>query len=264
MAGRYARGPVGGEATIRCPFRTLRGRMDRRRFLRGGATAVLGCGVGAVITAAPAETTPARPYTKARRGVGLGTQQVHWSVPEDQVRLTFDDGPYPAVTPTVLDLLDRYRIPATFMLVGTFARQHPDLVRRMVDAGHVIGNHSWTHPDLSTLEPAQVRDELHRTHDELSRFADITLFRPPRGQVSGVVLQATAELGYDVLLWSAEELEPLVPGTLAVWHDGLGRGGLLPEGHPERVARHERRVAQIAQLPAAIEAALDRGLTFVR
>ncbi len=139
--------------------------MDRRRFLRGGAAAALGCGAGAVITAAPASTSPRRPWTKARRGVGLGTQQVHWSVPQDQVRLTFDDGPYPAVTPTVLDILDRYGIPATFMLVGTFAAAHPDLVRRLVDRGHVIGNHSWTHPDLSTLEPAQVRDELHRTHD---------------------------------------------------------------------------------------------------
>jgi peptidoglycan/xylan/chitin deacetylase (PgdA/CDA1 family) len=238
--------------------------MDRRRFLRGTVTAGLGCGLGAVIAAAPASSTAAtRPYSKARRGVGLGAQQVHWSVPEGQVRLTFDDGPYPAITPTVLDLLDRYGIPATFMLVGTFARQHPDLVRRIVGAGHVIGNHSWTHPDLTTLEPAAVRDELHRTHDVLSRFADVTLFRPPRGQLSGVVLQATAELGYDVLLWSAEELEPLVPGSLAVWHDGLGRGGLLPEGDPERVGRHERRVAEIAQLPAAVEAALAQGLTFV-
>jgi peptidoglycan/xylan/chitin deacetylase (PgdA/CDA1 family) len=238
--------------------------MDRRRFLRGGAAAALGCGAGAVITAAPASTSPKRPWTKARRGVGLGTQQVHWSVPPDQVRLTFDDGPYPAVTPTVLDILDRYGIPATFMLVGTFAAAHPDLVQRLVDRGHVIGNHSWTHPDLSTLEPAEVRDELHRTHEVLSRHAEITLFRPPRGQLSGVVLQATAELGYDVLLWSAEELEPLVPGTLAVWHDGLGRGGLLSEDDPERVARHDKRVAEIAQLPAAIEAALGQGLRFVR
>jgi peptidoglycan-N-acetylglucosamine deacetylase len=237
--------------------------MDRRRFLATAAPAVLAAGVGAVATAVPASSSAPRPWTKARRGVGLGVQQIVWSAPAGLASLTFDDGPYPAVTPTVLDVLDRYGVAGTFMCVGAFAEANPDLVREILDRGHAIGNHTWTHRDMTTLEPAEVRDEIHRTHDLLSTFADISFYRPPRGQLSGVSIQVAAELGYDVLLWSTEELEPIVSGTVAVWHDGLGRGGFLPEGDAERRRRHDSRVSQIAQLPAAIEAALDLGVRFV-
>jgi len=240
--------------------------LDRRRFLLASAAPVaIGAGLTGLVVAPSAATAPAaRPLTKARRGVGLGTQQVHWSVGPEEVLLSFDDGPYPALTPTVLDILDRYGIPATFMVCGAFAAAHPDLVREIRWRGHAVGNHTWSHRDLSTLEPTVVRDELQRTHDVLTDLVgDITLFRPPRGQLSGVALQAAAELGYDVLLWSAEELEPLVPGTLAVWHDGLGRGGFLEPDDPERRRRHDDRTAQIAQLPHAIDAALAQGVTFL-
>lgn len=238
--------------------------MDRRRFLLGAAPAVLAAGVGAVAAADPASSSAAtRPFTKARRGVGLGAQRVWWSLPAPDAMLTFDDGPHPELTPRTLDVLDRYGIPATFMLIGALAERHGDIVREILDRGHVIGNHTWTHPDLSTLQPDDVRAELQRTHEVLARHADITLFRPPRGQLSGVALQAAAELGYDVLLWSTEELEPIVPGTLAVWHDGLARGAFLDVDDPERVRRHARRTMQLDALPAAIEAALDAGVRFV-
>jgi len=223
---------------------------------------VLAAGIVGVATT-PASSDPTRPWTKARRGVGLGVQRVLWSAPAGTASLTFDDGPYPALTPHVLDVLDRYGIPATFMLIGAFAAAHPALVEDIVGRGHAIGNHTWTHRDLTSLDPDEVRLELQRTHDQLSRHADITLFRPPRGQLSGVALQAAAELGYDVVLWSTEELEPIVDGTLAVWHDGLGRGGFLAEDDPERERRHADRVSQIDALPAAIEAALGAGVRFV-
>jgi peptidoglycan/xylan/chitin deacetylase (PgdA/CDA1 family) len=244
--------------------------VDRRRFLLGAAPAVLaatgGVAAGALALAPAATATAAaqRPLTKARRGVGLGTQRIIWSAPGTAAVLTFDDGPYPELTPRVLDILDRYRIVATFMLIGALAAEHRALVDDIVRRGHTIGNHSWTHRDLSILEPAAVRDELRRT-DELLRnhTDDLTLFRPPRGQLSGVTLQAAGELGYDVVLWSAEELEPIVPGTLAVWHDGLGRGAFLRPDDPERRRRHAARTAQIDALPAAIEAALGAGVRFV-
>jgi peptidoglycan/xylan/chitin deacetylase (PgdA/CDA1 family) len=236
--------------------------VDRRRFLLGAAPAVLVAGVVGA-TAMPASSSSTRPFTKARRGVGLGTQLVHWSAPVGTAVLTFDDGPYPALTPQVLDILDRYGISATFMLVGAFAAAEPGLLDAILERGHAVGNHTWTHRDLTSLDPAEVRVELQRTHEVLSRHTEITVFRPPRGQLSGVALQAAAELDYDVVLWSTEELEPIVSGTLAVWHDGLGRGGFLAEGDPERRRRHDDRTAQIAALPAAIEAALEAGVRFV-
>ena len=223
-------------------------------------------GLGAVAarpaTAAGAAEAPL--WTKARRGVGLGTQQILWSVPAPQVCLTFDDGPDPEITPMALEILRRYDVPALFMLVGTFVVRHPDVVEAILAGGHLVGNHTWTHDSLLGLPPDEVRAQLHDTHDALLRHVDrVDWFRPPRGELSGVAIQAAAELGYDVLLWGTEELEPLLPGTLAVWHDGLGkRGVVLPAGHPRREARRQGRIAEIEQLPAFIEAALDAGAVF--
>lgn len=239
--------------------------VERRRFLLGAAPAVL---TTVALGAAVAQPTPSADaseplWTKARRGVGLGTQRVLWSVPAPYVCLTFDDGPDPEITPRTLDVLARYDVPALFMLIGAFAEASPELVDRIVDEGHLLGNHTWTHRALPTLAPEVVRDELARTQDVLLRHVDsVDWFRPPRGELSGVAVQAAAELGCDVLLWGTEELEPLVPGTLAVWHDGLGRRGFLPPGDASREERRRARKAQIDALPEHIEAALDAGAVF--
>ena len=238
--------------------------MERRRFLLGAAPAVLATKAVGAFVAQPAEHADASEplWTKARRGVGLGTQRVLWSVPEPFVCLTFDDGPDPEITPRALDVLAAYDVPALFMLIGAFADANPDLVARIVDEGHLIGNHTWSHPSLLTLGPDEVRRELHDTHDVLSRHARIDWFRPPRGELSGVALQAAAELGYDVLLWGTEEREPLVPGTLAVWHDGPGRRGFQPPGTPSLEERRTSRRSDIDALPRSIEDALAAGATF--
>jgi len=221
-------------------------------------------GVGALAARPTPSAGAAEPlWTKARRGVGLGTQRVLWSVPEPLVCLTFDDGPDAEITPRALDVLARYDVPALFMLIGAFAEAHPDVVDRILEEGHEVGNHTWSHPSLLTLPPEEVRRELQDTHEVLAHHTDdVVWFRPPRGELSGVALQAAAELGYDVLLWGTEELEPLVPGTLAVWHDGPGRRGFQPPGTPHLEQRRTERRAQIDQLPRAIEAALDAGAVF--
>ena len=240
--------------------------MERRRFLATAPAVLASVGLGAVAARpAPAAGATEEPlWTKARRGVGLGTQRVLWSVPPPFVCVTFDDGPDPEITPRTLDVLRAYDVPALFMLIGAFAEANPDLVDRMLDEGHLIGNHTWSHPSLLTLPPDEVRRELHDTHEVLARHTDaIDWFRPPRGELSGVALQAAAELGYDVLLWGTEELEPLVPGTLAVWHDGPGRRGFLPPGTPRLEERRTARRRQIDALPGHIEAALDAGVRFV-
>jgi peptidoglycan/xylan/chitin deacetylase (PgdA/CDA1 family) len=241
--------------------------VERRRFLTSAPAVLASVGLGAVAArpATAADAADAPLWTKARRGVGLGTQRILWSVPAPYVCLTFDDGPDPEITPMTLEILRRYDVPALFMLVGAFVVQHPAVVEAILADGHLLGNHTWTHDSLLALPPEEVRAQLHDTHDALLRHVDrVDWFRPPRGELSGVALQAAAELGYDVLLWGTEELEPLVPGTLAVWHDGLGhRGVVLPPGNARREERRRRRIGEIEELPAAIEAALERGVRFV-
>src|SRR5580692_11309137 len=80
-----------------------------------------------------------------------------------ELALTFDDGPNPEWTPRLLDILAAHEVRATFFVVGQYAHTEPALVRRIAAAGHLIGNHSWTHPNLALTPAAKVHDELKRT-----------------------------------------------------------------------------------------------------
>jgi peptidoglycan/xylan/chitin deacetylase (PgdA/CDA1 family) len=100
-----------------------------------------------------------------------------------QVALTFDDGPDPAVTPQVLDLLKRHRLPATFFIAGIKAEAHPALVREILRQGHTIGNHSYHHDPLLMLRSrARLAAEIAGTQEALARFGIRPIaFRPPVG-----------------------------------------------------------------------------------
>ena len=87
-----------------------------------------------------------------------------------KVWLTFDDGPHPIYTSKILDILGRRNIPATFFMIGERMEQFPHITRRVVEEGHGIGNHSYTHARLTTLDRSAVLSELERTHDVLARF----------------------------------------------------------------------------------------------
>src|SRR5215467_650590 len=85
-----------------------------------------------------------------------------------QLAITFDDGPNPAITPKLLDLLDRYEAKATFFVIGRFVRECPELVRETVARGHVAGNHTDTHANLFWLSPAQITVELRLCHHAIT------------------------------------------------------------------------------------------------
>src|SRR5208282_5085830 len=87
-----------------------------------------------------------------------------------ELALTFDDGPNPACTPRLLDILAAGGVHANFFLLGTFARQEPELVRRILAAGHLIGNHSWSHPNLARTPARLVDEELTRTRESLQQI----------------------------------------------------------------------------------------------
>jgi peptidoglycan-N-acetylglucosamine deacetylase len=122
-----------------------------------------------------------------------------------ELALTFDDGPNPACTPRLLNLLAQYGAKGTFFLLGSFAKQEPGLTKQIADGGHLIGNHSWSHPNLSLSAPARIREELRRTRETLEQLIGqpIRYFRPPFGARRPYVLRTARRMGMTPVLWNA-------------------------------------------------------------
>jgi peptidoglycan/xylan/chitin deacetylase (PgdA/CDA1 family) len=121
-----------------------------------------------------------------------------------EVALTFDDGPNDAATPQLLDTLARLGVRATFFAIGDFARQRPELVRRVVAEGHLLGNHTLSHPKLSVTGAAEVRRELAECNAVLEDIAGtpVRYFRPPFGARRPMVLRAARDLGLTPVMWN--------------------------------------------------------------
>ncbi|MFC8714518.1 polysaccharide deacetylase family protein [Streptomyces sp. NPDC057197] len=132
--------------------------------------------------------------------------------------LTFDDGPNPEYTPQVLDTLAKYDIRATFMVCGEMADWNRDLLARMADEGHVVGNHTWTHPLLTQLSRSEIRDEIESTSDVIEKaYGERPLwFRAPYGAWNRTVFRLNAELGMEPLAWTVDSLDWTTPGTKAI------------------------------------------------
>jgi len=150
-----------------------------------------------------------------------------------ELALTFDDGPNATWTPRLLEILARHQVRATFFLLGSHAEGKPELVRRIASAGHLIGNHSWSHPSLSRSSSGRIREELQRTEETLEQItgAPVRFFRPPFGARRPAVLRIARELGLMPVLWNAmtsdwsEPSAEIIVEHLAKKIDGLKRRG---------------------------------------
>src|SRR5882724_6173074 len=122
-----------------------------------------------------------------------------------QLALTFDDGPNPAVTPALLDLLHKYDAKASFFMIGRFVRQCPELTREVAARGHLVGNHTQTHPNLFWVSPRGVRSELQQCQAALrdTLGAPAKYFRPPFGLRNPWVVSTARELGMQTCMWTA-------------------------------------------------------------
>ncbi len=141
---------------------------------------------------------------------------------DHQVALTFDDGPDPRWTPKILDILKEKGVPATFFILGQQAENYPGLVGRIVNEGHVIGSHTYTHPNLSLCDPARVRIELNATQRLLETITgrSTTLFRPPYeadsrpNQLSEITpLLVAQDLDYLTVMESIDPEDYELPGA---------------------------------------------------
>lgn len=149
--------------------------------------------------------------------------------------LTFDDGPHPENTPIILDILKNHTARATFFVVGMAVAKFPEILARIKAEGHCLGNHSWSHPSLSTIRSRDRINEIRRCADTLQPYK-IRYFRPPFGHLdiwSGLdVLRS----GHEIVAWSTvagdwqdvraeimfEKISGAInPGSILLLHDGL-------------------------------------------
>ncbi|MBK8899807.1 MAG: polysaccharide deacetylase family protein [Anaerolineaceae bacterium] len=154
--------------------------------------------------------------------------------------LTFDDGPHPYYTPLLLNLLAQYGVKATFFMVGERAEKHKDVVQQVRDAGHAIGNHSWSHPSFIEINHRQRWEEVRRCEQVLS-LSNSRLFRPPHGHQNFTSRLDLLWLHYEVIGWNVTAqdwleqtpaemasrlIEKVRPGCIVLLHDAIYRSRL--------------------------------------
>lgn len=125
---------------------------------------------------------------------------------EKKIALTFDDGPHRTKTAQILALLEEYNVKATFFIVGSNARNYPDIIRAEIAGGHELGNHTFYHSCLSKCSGERIRAEISQTENLLMEIAGYQpkLFRPPEGAYSHKVVEIATSMDYSIILWTVD------------------------------------------------------------
>jgi polysaccharide deacetylase family sporulation protein PdaB len=130
--------------------------------------------------------------------------------PEKKIAISFDASWGDEFTPRILEILQENELKTTFFLTGFWIEKYPEHVKEIVAKGHELGNHTWTHPHLNTLEKSSITRELEQVHAALTDLwggKEPRLFRPPFGEYSDKVIEAADELGYLTIQWSIDSLD---------------------------------------------------------
>lgn len=182
-------------------------------------------------------TTPAFGAEKAtvyRRGTA-----------ENKIALTFDDGPHTEYTEEILSVLSEWGVKATFFVIGENAEAHPELLLKVKEGGHEIGNHTYSHVFLRDLSLAATCKEITRASDAIEKITGERprLFRPPGGSYSDSKIAVISEMGYVSVLWSKDTRDWTSPsvdsvvsaatesptsGDIILFHDFVGRNSPTP------------------------------------
>lgn len=180
-----------------------------------------------------------------------------------EVALTFDDGPTPYSTPPILDYLEKTHRPATFFVMGQYARAWPDLLRREWRDGFAIGVHTWNHPYMTRLsydqQHAQFVDTMRAISDALGGDPCIWFWRPPYMDQNAQVIAHAASLGLTTIDWDDDTRDWAHPGAQAI------AATALAEAHPGAIIiMHDgpaNREETLAALPLILAGLKERGLT---
>nr|WP_244504276.1 delta-lactam-biosynthetic de-N-acetylase [Salibacterium halotolerans] len=177
--------------------------------------------------------------------------------------LTFDNGYEEGYTEDILDVLKEKDVPAAFFVTGHYLNSAPELVQRMEEEGHIVGNHSWSHPSLPELGKKELKEELERVNDkyqEQTGGQKMQYLRPPQGTFSERTLAETEKLGYTNVFWSFAYVD---------WETGSQRGAdhayqsIMKRIHPGAVMLlHSVSEDNADALARVIDECRRRGYTF--
>ena len=180
-----------------------------------------------------------------------------------EIALSFDDGPHPRLTPVILDILSEYGIKATFFMVGENVGYYPDAARAVVEAGHEIGNHTFSHRRFGRMDEEDLRREIIACEKAIASVTSnpVRFIRPPEGQMSDAVRRVLGDSDYRIILWDVDTrdwahtppaeitrhiLDTVQAGDIILMHDFIGRNSPTPEA-----------------LRTVIPALIERGYRFV-
>ncbi|MFD6290026.1 polysaccharide deacetylase family protein [Streptomyces sp. NPDC060205] len=159
----------------------------------------------------PARGTPARTLVRHEPFLRMSDR-------ERSMVLSFDDGPDPRYTPGILRTLKAHDVRAMFFVCGEMAADNKDMLRRMSDEGHIVGNHTWSHPLMTRLSRSAVRSQMERTSDVIEEAYGERpgWFRAPYGAWNRAVFEVGADLGMEPLAWTVDTLDWTTPGTRTI------------------------------------------------
>lgn len=186
-----------------------------------------------------------------------------WSVDtqEPVIYLSFDDGPHPDITPKVLDILNQYHARACFFCVGANVQRYPDVYRKIIDAGHTVGNHTYHH-----LNGWRTKDKKYMEDIALAaKYIDSRLFRPPYGRLGLFQRKLLAKPAYDmkVVMWSvlSGDFDPKISPEQCLDHVLLntGAGDIVVFHDSEKAANR-----MLFALPRVLEYFSGKGFRFER
>lgn len=173
---------------------------------------------------------------------------VHRSGRSDEmtIALTFDDGPHPKYTDKILSILEKYHIHATFFVVGENVEHYPEVTKRVIEAGHELGNHTYSHADLSKISYREGCEEIMSAENAIFEENEYStrLLRPPGGLYNDTIFKIADRLGYSVILWTVDTrdwahnsvdnivkkvLSETKNGDIILFHDYISKKSPTPE-----------------------------------
>lgn len=181
-----------------------------------------------------------------------------------RIALTFDDGPDLKYTPQILDILNEKKVKATFFVVGIQVNKYPEVVQRMEDEGHMIGNHSYSHSSFTKLTAEQLKEEIDRTDKKIEEIIGYTpeIVRPPYGAINDEVRANLESYGKEVIIWNIDprdwdgnSVKDMLDNILTNARDG---GNILLHSFG---SKHVKNTVEL--LPTVIDRLEELGYIFV-
>lgn len=206
-------------------------------------------------------------FNVPKRFQGETIKDVSLTGKQKVIALTFDDGPWDKTTEQVIDILEKNNIKATFFVVGQHLNTRQELGKKIVEAGHVIANHTWNHPDQSSkMSQDRIKSEIGRTAELIYKITGrtTTLFRPPGGVLVNGLADYAKERKHTIVLWSADSVDwyyksaeevtakvmnKASNGGIVLLHDGGGPRDHVVKALPDIIAGLRKQGYEFVTIP---------------